>query len=565
MKKLLSLFSIIAALMIVVSSCNTKDPVVEKGELQSAIYNPTTKSFTLTYSSGQTETVNAVIDNSVNPPFASVKLNDGTIISVSDATKEGTATISTPTQVSNNKYLNDWIYEQMSIYYYWNTKIPKSPNYSLTPDKFFDSVLYKYSATDPDGDRFSWIQEDYTELLKSLSGVASDEIGFDYTFLWADQTKTHYYALVTYVKLGTDALAKGIKRGRFITKINGQNITAQNHRTLFGGTGTKTLSMADWKLNTTDQKYYLSNSPDVTISMHKDFAENPVYLDSVYTVGDKKIGYLTYNFFARDKGDNSHDYDKMLMAKLEGIKAKGATEMVLDLRYNSGGAVSSAIALASALVKNRSTSNVLVTSEYNSLVHTELQKEYGANYNKEYFIDKITKGTTTVVTVPSLNLNRLYVLTGNFTASASEFVINGLKPYMDVILVGETTYGKNVGSITIYEKNDPKNKWGMQPIIVKYLNSLGQSDFTTGFKPNHEIDEFEDLFLYQFGDTNDPLLGKAISLITGQTRLTRSTVSTSLRSSQIDEKKTLDMKNRSTFEMYDDVRGDDIRNLMKKK
>ncbi len=108
-------------------------------------------------------------------------------------------------------------------------------------------------------------------------------------------------------------------------------------------------------------------------------------------------------------------------------------------------------------------------------------------------------------------------------------------------------------------------KWGMQPIIVKYLNSLGQSDFTTGFKPNHEIDEFEDLFLYQFGDTNDPLLGKAISLITGQTRLTRSTVSTSLRSSQIDEKKTLDMKNRSTFEMYDDVRGDDIRNLMKKK
>ena len=92
MKKLLSLFSIIAALMIVVSSCNTKDPVVEKGELQSAIYNPTTKSFTLTYSSGQTETVNAVIDNSVNPPFASVKLNDGTIISVSDATKEGTAT-----------------------------------------------------------------------------------------------------------------------------------------------------------------------------------------------------------------------------------------------------------------------------------------------------------------------------------------------------------------------------------------------------------------------------------------------------------------------------------------
>lgn len=563
MKKLFSLFSILAALMIIVSSCDPKDPVVEKGSLQSATYNPSTKSFTLTYTSGQTETVNAVIDDSVTPAFASAKLNDGTVVSVSDASKEGTASISTPTQVNDLKYVNDWIYEQMSIYYYWNTKIPKSPNYSLTPGKFFDSILYKYNATNPDGDRFSWIQEDYTELLNSLSGISSDEIGFDYIFVPVDQEKTYYYALVTYAKLGTDALAKGIKRGRFITKINGQNITAQNYRTLFGGTGTKTLSMADWQYNTTEKKYLLSNSPDATISMHKNFAENPVYLDSVYTVEDKKIAYLAYNFFARDKGDDSHDYDKLLMTKLEGIKAKGATEMVLDLRYNSGGAVSSAIALASALVKNRSTSNVLVTSEYNPIVHTELQREYGSNYNKEYFVDKITKGSTTVATVPALNLNRLYVLTGNYTASASEFVINGLKPYMDVFLIGETTYGKNVGSITIYEKNDPKNKWGMQPIIVKYLNSKGQSDFTAGFTPNYEIDEFEDLFLYQFGDTNDPLLGKAISLITGTTLSTRATKPITDTRSITTEENILPKKSYK-FEMYDDVRGENIRNLMKK-
>lgn len=564
MKKLLSFFSIIAALMIVVSSCDPKEPVVEKGTLQSATYNPTAKSFTLTYSSGQTETVNAVLDNSVNPPFASVTLKDGTMLSVNDATKEGTATISTAIQVSNIKYVNDWIYENMSIYYYWNTKIPKSPNYSLTPDKFFDSILYNYSATNPDGDRFSWIQEDYTELLKSLSGVASDEIGFDYTFLWADQTKTHYYAIVTYTKLGTDALAKGVKRGRFITKIDGQYITSQNYKSLFGGTGTKRLSMADWKYDTTDKRYYLTNSPDVTVTMHKNFAENPVYLDSVYTVGDKKIGYLTYNFFARDNGDDSHEYDKLLMSKLENIKAKGATEMVLDLRYNSGGAVSSAIALSSALVKNRSTSNVLVTSEYNSIVHNELKKEYGDNYNKDYFIDKITKGTTTVTTIPSMNLSRLYVLTGNYTASASEFVINGLKPYMDVVLIGGTTYGKNVGSITIYEKDDPKNKWGMQPIIVKYKNSLGQSDFTAGFKPDYEIDEFgENLFLYQFGDTKDPLLGKAISLITGTTmRTSVSRPVTETRSLKADE--NIITKKSHKFEMYDDLRENAIRDLMKK-
>ncbi len=538
--------------------------ITGKGRLISASYNVDQGKnyFTLRYDSGYKETVIANIDNSTTPPTANATLINGISISANDANTSGEAILNSGI-TSVHKYVNDWIYEQMSIYYLWNYKLGENLNYSLTPDQFFDSILYKYSATNPDGDRFSWIQEDYTELLKSLSGVASDEIGFDYIFVWAPE-KTHYYALVTYSKLGTDALAKGIKRGRFVTKVDGQNITAQNYKTLFGGTGTKTLSMADWKYNATENRYLLSNSPDVTISMHKDFAENPVYLDSVYTVGNKKIGYLTYNFFARDKGDNSNDYDKLLMSKLEGIKAKGATEMVLDLRYNSGGAVSSAIALASALVKNRSTSNILVTSQYNSLVNNELKKEYGADHNKEYFIDKITSGNTTVANIPTLNLNRLYVLTGGYTASASEFVINGLKPYMDVVLIGETTYGKNVGSISIYEEDDPKNKWGMQPIIVKYLNSLGQSDFTAGFKPNHEIDEFGDnLFLYQFGDTKDPLLNKAISLITGTTLRTRASIPiTDTRSIKTED--NVITKESYKFEMYDDVRGDIIRNLMKK-
>ncbi|MDD4010234.1 MAG: S41 family peptidase, partial [Fermentimonas sp.] len=162
---------------------------------------------------------------------------------------------------------------------------------------------------------------------------------------------------------------------------------------------------------------------------------------------------------------------------------------------------------------------------------------------------------------------RLYVLTSGWTASASEFIINGLKPYMDVILIGETTYGKNVGSITLYEENDPKNKWGMQPIVVKFANSLGFSDFTAGFAPNYEVDEFENLYLYEFGDSNDPLLGTALSNITGKTSFTRSAsaISTPFRSEQINEKISIDDREKShRFEMYDDVRGKDIRKIMNK-
>ena len=67
-----------------------------------------------------------------------------------------------------NLYVNDWIYEQMNIYYLWNDKIPKSPDYTLKPDLFFNSLINKYNvSSNPDGDRFSWIQENYVDLINS--------------------------------------------------------------------------------------------------------------------------------------------------------------------------------------------------------------------------------------------------------------------------------------------------------------------------------------------------------------------------------------------------------------
>jgi carboxyl-terminal processing protease len=565
MKRTYFILLVFSLLLLINTSCNDNDKINDKGELETVTYDAGTKTFKLTYSSGYTETINAIINNQVDPPVATATLEDGSIVTFENANNSGKAEIITSDVISDYKYVNGWIYDNMSVYYLWNDKLSKSPNYSLNPEDFFESILYKYNKTsNPDGDRFSWIQEDYTELLGNLSGVASHEIGFEYILVGTNATLKQYYALVLYAMHGTDAELKGINRGRFITKINGQNITADNYKNLFGGTGTKKLSMADFVYNETEKRYILQSSGDVTINMHNYFAENPIYLDTIYTVANNKIGYLVYNFFARDNGDKSNNYDKELISKLSNFKSKGVNEMVLDLRYNSGGAVSSAIALASALVKNRSTKNVLTTSQYNSILHNALIKEEGANYNKDYFIDKII-GTT--VAIPEMNLPRLYVLTSGWTASASEFIINGLKPYMDVILIGETTYGKNVGSITIYEDDDPKNKWGMQPIVVKFANSLGFSDFTAGFTPDYEIDEFENLYLYSFGDTNDPLLGKALSLITGQTSFTRSAsaISTPFRSTQINEKISVDSREKShRFEMYDDIRGESIRNIMTK-
>lgn len=477
-----------------------------------------------------------------------------------------------------NQYVNNWIHKQMSIYYYWNDKLPSNSNYALKPDKFFDSLLNHYDKNrNPEGDRFSQIKESYIELLKMLGGISSDEIGFEYipvNISPNNATTKRYILLVLYPKPGTDAFDKGVKRGRLVVKIDNKEITEKNFKNLIGGAGNKTLTLADWIYNSESKKHKLKvDDNPVTIRMHKDFAENPIYMDSVYAIKNHKIGYLVYNFFARDKGNNSYAYDKELMQTLEKFKSKGVNEFVLDLRYNSGGAVSSAIALASGLVENRSTDKLFASAEYNDLVHRELKKEYGDGYNKDYFIDKIVDvkydkngneiSRTPIAAIPSLNLPRLYVLVSRFTASASELIINGLKPYMDIVLIGEKTVGKNVGSISIYEKNDPKNKWGMQPIIVKYFNSAKKSDFTAGFAPNYALNEFENLQLLEFGNKEELFLNKALSVITGSSPVhsssMRLTKGTGFNLGVMENSASI-----KTREIDDDIRQKAIRNVIGK-
>ncbi|MFA7043156.1 MAG: hypothetical protein WC186_02290, partial [Bacteroidales bacterium] len=90
-----------------------------------------------------------------------------------------------------NKYVNDWISETMDDYYYWEDKMPSSTDKTLYPDAYFESLLYQYDAeTAQDGDRFSWISEDWQELVSSLKGVEANEIGFDYVLYLKEKGST---------------------------------------------------------------------------------------------------------------------------------------------------------------------------------------------------------------------------------------------------------------------------------------------------------------------------------------------------------------------------------------
>ena len=132
-----------------------------------------------------------------------------------------------------------------------------------------------------------------------------------------------------------------------------------------------------------------------------------------------------------------------------------------------------------------------------------------------------------------LNIERIFILVSNKSASASELLIAGLLPYMEVRIIGDQTRGKNEGSRTLYdspqsdftEKDanlNPNHTYALQPIISKLANSLDFSDYSSGFLPDIEARESDYLeFMKPLGEDNELLLSIAIDEITGRSGLGR--------------------------------------------
>jgi carboxyl-terminal processing protease len=293
-----------------------------------------------------------------------------------------------------------------------------------------------------------------------------------------------------------------------INAINGQTITTSNYRDL-----TKEFredhSIRFKPLNIGENSF----GDQITVTLSAvEYSENPNYLHKIISAGDRRIGYYVYNFFASGTGDNFKDYDEEMDAIFATFKSEGITDLILDLRFNSGGSEVSAKNLASLITPAAGRSNIFFSRTYNDQVMDEIKSdpELGDNYLKSFFLSKSNNVGA------QLRNSRVYVLTSSRTASASELIINGLKPYMDVFLIGDVTYGKNVGSISIFEEEDSKNTWGLQPIVVKVSNSAGFSDYGDGFTPDI-LDKDNSLYLYPLGDERENLLAQAIAHIQGVT------------------------------------------------
>lgn len=429
---------------------------------------------------------------------------------------------------SFNAYVNEWIYANMEGIYYWNKDLPAFKKNYNNPEEYFETLLNKE-------DRFSAIFDDYEALMNRLTGVSPAEVGFDYKLFRESSTNENVICVVTYTKPATNASIMGLNRGDMIHRINDTQLTMSNYRQLLEAFSDQTTSL---RLGlATYMNGNVVHSETITITKSTNYVENPIYMDTVYTVGNKKVAYLVYNFFTGDSGDESLSYDLELNAVMGNFESQGVSELIVDLRYNSGGMMSSAIHLGSMLVPGLQNGKIFSYTEYNKNLtdyfnSAEYKKQYNDNPFEEYFTTTINTGKSQVP-VHSLGskLQRIYFLTGNSTASASEMVINGLKPYLPCVLIGELTYGKNVGSVVVNDDDNPKNKYAFMPIVLKYFNKDRKSDFSTGFVPDVEVN---DDFDHALGDTNEELLATAIASISGASFVPKSNVSSNVYSPKIE-------------------------------
>ena len=404
-----------------------------------------------------------------------------------------------------------WIDKTMRDYYYWYKEIPAKDklDYSISEESFFMSLLSGNDGKDyyVNGSK----QHYYYSSIKKLSnpstysGEAEYSYGFEFTSIYTNTSHTTLQVLVQYISDNSPAKESGLRRGDWITEINGKKITIDDVTSIANGGREMTLTIQRWD---SYLERYITQSEKINMPAARLVIDNPVHFTKVITTTKmKKVGYLVYNHFTRGISNDDYTYDDELR-DLSGTTFDGVDEFVLDLRYNNGGHVTSAILLCAILSPGSSLEKPFCYLQYNDKVSPN---ETVFRAGKEQLKSN----------GKNLNLSTLYVLVSNNSASASEVVINSLRPYMNVVLIGEQTAGKNVAS-SIFTSED--NSWEISPIIARIFNSERNSDYTNGFSPDYFLNEaFTPTEqnpnvvtlneVREFGDENERLLRVALNLI----------------------------------------------------
>lgn len=377
-----------------------------------------------------------------------------------------------------------WIDSLMREEYLWYKDIPSSENlnYFSEPATFLNSLL-------------SSLDDGYSRI-DSLYDVPETGYGFDYTLYSIADNDTAYNALVTYIMPGSPAEEAGLKRGEWIMMVDNEYITKKNETILTEGTAKKLLVGTYGE--TTDEEGetvgFIKADRETQLPATRDVQDEDIPVCQVLEQNGKHIGYMLYNTFSPDNANEVKQYAQQ-------FKDNNVSDVVLDLRYNAGGDMESVELMAAILAPANQMGNALAQLKYSDKKSTK---------DRTLTLDEsLLQGTA------NLGLTRLYVLTSTTTAGASEMLINCLKPYMDVFIVGEKTKGQTVATEPFCSQ---KHSYCLRPVVCEVFNAQGTADYASGFTPDEQAGSLSNLAtVLPFGDPNETLLAKAIALINGET------------------------------------------------
>ncbi len=402
-------------------------------------------------------------------------------------------------QTASDLDIKNFIYRGLNFFYLYKADTPELANNAFANQNELNSFLNSYDSPESlfdylksSQDRFSLLVDDYIELENTLDGITKNH-GMEFGLVYYPDGSDNIFGYARYILPNTDAEAKGLERGIIFNTMNGMQLDDTNYRDLLD------LEVYTIGLATIEGEEIIPTGESVEL-VKEEYTENPVYIAETLTIEGQKVGYLMYNSFTRD-------FDPQLNAVFAQFLADGITNLVLDLRYNGGGSVETAIDLSS-----------MITGQFNNqlFINEEWNEDRQADYaSPNLFDNQIHTGEA----INSLNLNHVYVLTTGRSASASELVINGLDPYITVTQVGATTTGKFQASFLLYDapapnfsrnQANPGHTYAMLPLVYKTVNANGFTDFIDGLDPEVEqLEDYENLGV--LGDVNEPLLAAAIN------------------------------------------------------